>query len=457
MDAMKFLGHMLMKLRPGVDTRAPAHIDVLEGLRRPESRIDGNGAIDRALHACASAVRARRCLHASAHSVDPGWRHLDYSRLERECGLDRILEVEVAEPERLDEAVRRVRETGCVEWAMAEPLACLPLLARAPEEPEAGAMERAREMVGASRALALEAGARDVPVAVIDTGVAIDHREFAGRLWTGYDTVDLGIGRVAPGITLVGDSVGRDFCARDETGHGTHVAGIIGARGISMPQGIGGRSPLIPIRALATARSDDGTLFGIGALADIDAAIKVAVDRGARVINMSFGTAAAELDDISPAPHADVVEYASRNGCICVAAMGNTGDEERYFPAALPGVIAVGSVDETGRRSRFSTRGAHIALSAPGESVLSAGIRGYALSTGTSHAAPFVSGAIALLLSRAHRHGIEPDTRLVRELLCLSARGGEPNTDTGWGVLDIPAALGRLDAIAAHHSQEGRP
>ncbi|MCB1403865.1 MAG: S8 family serine peptidase, partial [Rhodobacteraceae bacterium] len=66
---------------------------------------------------------------------------------------------------------------------------------------------------------------RAVAVAVIDTGVTLEHVEFAGKLRSGYDTVDLGIGRVAEDVALVGDSLGRDFCARDETGHGTHVAG----------------------------------------------------------------------------------------------------------------------------------------------------------------------------------------------------------------------------------------
>src|SRR6185436_10447848 len=146
--------------------------------------------------------------------------------------------------------------------------------------------------------------------------------------------------------------------------------------------------------------------MGVGALCDINAGMKVAVDLGADVINMSFGTPAASVDTQATVPHARVISYASHYGCVLVAAAGNSGADERFYPAAHPDVIAVASIDPEGRRSRFSTFGEHVALSAPGENIVSAGRRGYQLNSGTSFAAPFVAGAAALLVARARRAGV---------------------------------------------------
>ncbi|MEQ9258881.1 MAG: S8 family serine peptidase, partial [Roseovarius sp.] len=321
--------------------------------------------------------------------------------------------------------------------------------------PAATPLADAFARIGAAEALAIEPGSRAVPVAVIDTGVALEHVEFGEKLLTGFDTVDLGIGLVGGEVSLVGDSVGRDFCARDETGHGSHVAGIIGARGAAMARGLAGRSPIIPVRALAAARMAEGPVFGIGGLADIDAAIKVAVDLGARVLNMSFGTSRGDLDAAAPPPHEDVIAYANAHGCICVAAMGNSGQEEEFFPAALPGVIAVGSMALDGSVSEFSTTGAHVALCAPGEEIVSAGLEGYRASTGTSHAAPFVSATAALLAARAQRLGHRLTGEEARRALCLSAkRPGEPDTRGGWGMLDAPAALAFLDQMPLSNQED---
>src|SRR5207248_2506907 len=186
-----------------------------------------------------------------------------------------------------------------------------------------------------------------------------------------------------------------------EVGHGSHVGGIIGAHGWRLPPGVAGRSMLLPLRVLAAARDKKSNkLVGVGSLPDINAGLKVAVDMGADVLNLSFGTPASAVPD-GPPPHRDVIDYAVHYGCTLVAAMGNSGRQEAYYPAAYPEVIAVGSVDEAGKRSHFSTTGEHIALSAPGEQIVSAGRHGYESGSGTSYAAPFVSGAAALLIARA--------------------------------------------------------
>lgn len=453
-------GHILMKLSDRIETRLPAHLDVLDGAARLGGAVDGRGQVDRKILSRTSALRAKRCFHAAESLERIGARNAHYNAVECALGLNRVVALEIADPEVTRAVIEDLRDLDAIDWAMAEPLSTAPfrgaLALRAPAPARAHGIREAGERIGLAEARAIEPGSRAVAVAVIDTGVSLEHVEFAGRLRAGYDTVDLGIGRVSDGVELVGDSLGRDFCARDETGHGTHVAGIIGARGVGMPMGVAGPSPLLPVRALAAARSGNGPVFGVGALSDIDAAIKVAVDMGAKVLNMSFGTPRSDAAPGAPPPHSDSLAYAAAEGCIPVAAMGNSGAEEEYFPAAHPDCIAVGACTLAGERAEFSTTGRHIALCAPGENIFSAAMSGYADSSGTSHAAPFVSGAAALLAARAQRRGHDLTVAEAREALCLSADGGQPNRETGWGVLNIPAALRRLDRMNFDHREDAR-
>lgn len=441
-------GHILMKLSKGVQTRAPAYLDVLDGAQRAGASVDGDGPVDKAILSRTTGLRAKRCFHAKASLSHVGQRHTCYGDIEQSLGLDRVLGIQIAEEELTDALVARLRDLNEIEWAMVEPLSTTPLLTRTSSSQTTDA-NTPYLRIGAARALAMEPGSRSVVVAVIDTGVALDHREFTNRLHSGYDTVDLGMGRVAEGVSLVGDSLGRDFCARDETGHGSHVAGVVGANGLSMAPGVAGLSPLIPIRALAAAKAEQGPLFGVGGLSDIDTGIKVAVDMGAKVLNMSFGTSRNNLDPAAPPPHTDALAYAEAHGCICVAAMGNSGAAEDYFPAALPQCIAVGSVSSSDQPSAFSTTGSHVALAAPGEDIYSTGLDGYSQNSGTSFAAPFVAGAAALLASRALKRGHELTPQEAREALCQSADSdtGSHNNQTGWGILNIPNALSYLDQM----------
>ena len=162
-------------------------------------------------------------------------------------------------------------------------------------------------------------------------------------------------------------------------GHGMSCAGIIAAKGKHMPAGLGGASRIIPMRALAAAKlPGKDQAVGLGAISDLDMAMKIAIDLGAKVINMSFGTDDSALAPGSPKPHADIVDYALARGCILIAASGKqrTG-KPVYWPAAYPGVIAVGAVNAARTPTRFSTRGRHVALCAPGDKILTTGLEGY--------------------------------------------------------------------------------
>jgi subtilisin family serine protease len=242
-------------------------------------------------------------------------------------------------------------------------------------------------------------------------------------------------------------------------GHGTACAGIIGARGNLLPPGCAGAAPMFAVRVLAGARMAGRTkIAALGAISDIDLGLKIAIDLGARVLNLSFGTPESALRKDDPRPHVDIVNYARRRGCVLIAAAGNSGDQTRYYPSCLDGVIAVGAVGLDGTPTKFSTRGDHVDLCAPGERIVSTGIGGLQMNTGTSFAAPFVSGACALLLARAARLSRPLDADAVRDLLMRTARPfprGRSAQGCGTGVLDMPAALRALEAVTTDEEEQG--
>jgi subtilisin family serine protease len=450
-------GFITFTLRSGERLESvPAQLDYLSGAGRPASALDG-GPIDRALRHRGDGFRAVAVYHARRSLGVPGEHHVGYDDVEERLGLSRTYRVRLGDEDATEPVVDRLRSLAQVESASVQMFATAPFAAELAEAPAEAAvapppLEEALEphrMIRSQEALALEPGDERVTVACVDTGVAIGHAELQRKLLAGYDTVDLGLGQVGRRMRLVGDSRGRDFSPLDDVGHGSAVAGIMCAQGWHLPRGCAGLALLLPIRVLAAARTRNRrTPVGVGALPDIDAGLKVAVDLGAAVANLSFGTSAEALPEGSPVPHAQVVEYAQRYGCVLVAASGNSGREETLYPAALPEVIAVASVDREARRSDFSTSGRHVAIAAPGERIVSVHRRGYRAASGTSFAAPFVSAAAALVIAHARRVGRRPKPAEVREVLLSSARvlGGRTNPETGHGLLDVAAAIGRVEA-----------
>lgn len=310
--------------------------------------------------------------------------------------------------------------------------------------------------VGAQRDLSAR-GDRPVVVAVIDTGLDYFHPDLdPGSVWRNPDeTLN---GRDDDGNGYVDDVIGWDFIDRDNnpwdgTGHGTHVAGIIAAaRGNG--EGIAGLSPparIMPLRAL--------NLTGHGLSTRVAEAVYYAVANGARVINLSLTAPR------MTASERRAVEYAGRRGVLVVLAAGNEGRVVAADGlAGLDNVIVVGASGPDDRRAPFSNHGAGVDLVAPGVDILSLRARStdlnlvaglpdytpgrnfvgpkarYYRASGTSFAAPFVSGAAALILSRRP----ELDTSAVKRMIVHSARDiGTPGVDleTGYGLLDVAAAL----------------
>src|SRR5690606_16774976 len=116
------------------------------------------------------------------------------------------------------------------------------------------------------------------------------------------------------------------------------VAGIIAGVGLNMPRGVAVGCSIIAVRTLATLRTENGPA-GAGIVDNINSALKWAVDQGAHVINASLGI----KHTGGGLPHEDVIRYALSRGATVVAASGNDGTTEKYYPGALPGVIAVGA------------------------------------------------------------------------------------------------------------------
>ena len=447
---MKRDGYLSLTVRSGVATGiVPAHLDCLSGAGRASSRLDG-GRIDAAVMKWAEGARYRRVFHAARSLGRPGEQHAGYDAEEEALGLSRTYQVELARPE-ADASLREaLRDLANVEQCQVQTLATAPLQS-APARRQVSRDEAllAQRRIRAPEAMAREPGHPQVTVALVDTGVVVGHPELQRRCLAGYDTVDLGLGRINDTTRLIGDSRGWDYNPYDEVGHGCLVAGIIGAQGFRVPRGLAGLAMLLPIRVLAAARRDaaPSRLIGVGALPDIDEGLKVAVDLGAVVINMSLGSPVDDADPHAAPPHQAVVRYAARRGCVIVAAAGNSGQAQRFYPAALPEVIAVGSVDADGHRSRFSSWGPHIALCAPGEGIVGVSRHGYQTSSGTSFASPYVAGAAAILASHARRHGIHLDGALAREILCSTAQPlPGPREEVGAGLLDCAAALEALRA-----------
>lgn len=255
----------------------------------------------------------------------------------------------------------------------------------------------------------------NVVVAVIDSGVDLVHPDLVRNLWRSQDVPGNGIDDDHNGY--VDDVHGWDFVTNDpdpsdENGHGTHVAGVIGARGGNR---IGGSGVARRVKLMALRVLDDDNR---GGTADVAAAIFYAVANGARVINLSLNS-----DDSDPQVES-ALAFAAAADVLVVTSAGNQGrnlDREPSYPACsrLPNVVTVGATTYRGKVASFSNRGRCVDLTAPGVGILSTAMGGgYEERTGTSTAAPQVTGAAVLVLA-AH-----PSLSMPRLVAAVTARRG---------------------------------
>lgn len=423
----------MIQLRRGSTTVAdpPSWIDVARGRRSALFRLVPS--VDRLLARHGLPVLVTR------EHVPGGER---WTLPEVDAGLDRIYRLVLRENRGIPpQLLAELRVLPEVSFVRPGPIGIAEL-------PEAQALragrrpdQKSRDAILLPEAHMLSTGDDSVIVAVLDTGMAADHPELAGRLLPGRDFVDIidGAGR------FIGDYLGMDADPDDQwVGHGIHVAGIIAGRGQNMPVGVAPKCKILPVRVLGALREGD-RVVGAGLVDNINVALKWAVDQGAKVINMSLGV----QHTGGGLPYESVIRYARAKDVTVVAASGNSGNDELYYPSALPHVISVGAVDGVGEVAAFSSYGRHVDLVAPGSEIYSSFLRGgYAFSSGTSQAAPFVAGAAALLHSHARSRGRTLRDRQIKYVLRHSTdridrRHRHPKA--GYGRLNVRDALRLLD------------
>lgn len=264
-------------------------------------------------------------------------------------------------------------------------------------------------------------GDRNTLIAIVDSGVDVTHPDLRAKIVDTFNAAD--------NVKEVVDVIG----------HGTHVAGIAAAM-TNNGTGVAGVAPDCGILAIkvssgtSSSPSTDGIANGI----------IWAADHNADVINLSLGSSR-QSKVIT-----DAVNYALSKNVVVLAATGNDSGRIQSFPAAIPGVIAVGSTDATDRRSSFSNYGPWISVVAPGSAILSSfplndnliGQKEYGMISGTSMATPFATGVAALVRSKYKKMPVA----MVKQVLESSADDkGAPGFDEeyGHGRLNVARALSR--------------
>jgi subtilisin family serine protease len=270
-------------------------------------------------------------------------------------------------------------------------------------------------LIGAAEAWKTVRAHTGLTIALVDTGIDLDHPDLKGNL--------------VPGVNLVE----RGNPPEDDNGHGTSVAGVLAASG-NNGVGVAGvlwNAKLMPIKAL-----DE---WGDGTEEDLGEAILYAVKNGAAIVVLSVG-----LHRESPYMR-DIVSYAEKQGVLLVAAAGNDGvslgsKASVKFPAAYPTVLSVGGARADRTADPRSNPGSELDLMAPWHVYTTALGGGYKKEEGTSMAAPQAAAAAALVL--AQNPGFKPYD--VRELLRQTARDmGQAGFDTksGYGLLQVDKAV----------------
>lgn len=257
----------------------------------------------------------------------------------------------------------------------------------------------------------LSKGNGDVVVAVIDTGVDLDHPDLQGRVLSGYNVIN------------------PQERPMDDVGHGTHVAGIISAQ-VNNEEGIAGmtwNTKILPVKALDASGS--GTTYSVAQ------GIIWATDKGAKVINLSLGNYA-DAQFLHEA-----IKYAYDRDVVVIGATGNDNTERPGYPAAYPEVLSVSATDSAMKRASFSNYGDYVDVMAPGQSIASTYPNNqYAALSGTSMATPHVAALAALIRS------VNPDLRNteVMEIIRKNVTDlGSPGHDKyfGYGQIDVYSAL----------------
>lgn len=280
--------------------------------------------------------------------------------------------------------------------------------------------------VNAIQAWDITTGNPSVIVAVVDNAIDTGHPDLVNNVVPGFDVADNDNNTIPTNVGM---------------NHGTHVSGIVGAQ-TNNGSGIASIGYNIRAMPVKTARNTDGT----GSISFGYEGITWAAQNGAKVINCSWGGGTSVADggniDSSFPTQRDVINFATQNGCVLVAAAGNSNSSNLFVPAGFTNVISVASTGFTDVKSGFSNFGTWIDISAPGENIYSTlPSNSYAFFNGTSMASPLVAGIVGLMYS------VNPNLTRAQCETCL--RNSATNIDANNSGFVGRLGGGRVDARSA--------
>lgn len=259
-------------------------------------------------------------------------------------------------------------------------------------------------------------------VCTIDTGIDLDHEDLKANIVPGINVIS---------SPLLGEPTDTEM---DYNGHGTMVAGIIGA--LDNDMGVEGVNPNVSLCAIKAFDKE-----GSGRLSDILAGIEWAVAHHVDILNLSFGSYeySALLEE--------AIQKARANGMVVIAAAGNDYANDTMYPAKYNGVVAVGSHDEGGWISRHSNWGADVSVFAPGNSMLSTSLSEYgddryAPFFGTSAATAYVAGLASLL--RGEGYSASQVESALKDTVYLAASENNPSR-AAFKILNMQAIFADLE------------
>jgi subtilisin family serine protease len=356
---------------------------------------------------------------AAAHALAGGQTIKSFT-----AGVDRFHHLKLGKGENVEDALAKLRQSPAVEYAEPNYLRQVSAIPNDTQFTSLWGLRNTGQNVGgtvgtadvdidAPEAWDITTGSSNVIIGVIDTGIAYDHPDLAANIWKNPGEIP-NDGIDNDGNGWVDDVFGYDFFSGDSDpmdlfGHGTHVAGTIGAVG-NNNSGVTGVMQRVKLMALKAGGA--GNLLTTDAIAQ---AFTYAISNGARVINASFTGL-----PCSKTEHA-ALSLANTKGVMVLAAAGNDdsdSDKIPVFPAgysvdnspdcgpALPNVISVAAINQKGAKASFSNYGASsVQIAAPGAIINStkpgtpSAANDYQFLSGTSQATPHVTGVVGLLLS----------------------------------------------------------
>ncbi len=395
--------------------------------------------------------------------LSPQSKHKNPKLIER-LNLDKIATLDFLETENQEQIIKKIEAIKGIKSCQIDGMGAGTAVPTDPEFPSQWGFNSTgynpspfnaifNNDIDAVEAWDISAGSSDIVVAVIDGGFDWMNSDLNGRQWINTcDSLD-GIDNDSNGY--IDDYRGWDFAygdndPMDDFGHGTNVAGIIGAEANNSygTAGLDWNCRLMNLKAL---NSSNWGYYSWWA-----EAIIYACDNGANIINLSLAG-----EDLPGTALPASIQYAESLGVLLVAAMGNYNSDIIMYPASFTGVMAVGAIDKTGRRcnpfcwgggSNYNT---YISVCAPGDYIRSTlwSLETYAFYCGTSQATPMVSGLASLIM------GMSPSLSPieVKAIICSTATDlvGIPTEDTpGW---DIYHGWGRINAYQALCLTDIRP